>query len=186
MLDHILEEHDNPENFFFHNMFFTWVVVQHDHWPSWHEIHSRLPKRNVQFTKIPNRKISILFLWKNSSIRYKLYFCFLPTQIHCVFTNFSKMKNFEIFFLVKLEHLICKFFVYCDFEGFQDLLGHPRNITLRFILSNWAFWLPTSVPISVAILRKFPIMVDTCCIFSSISSSRSSLVILKKVNQNGC
>ena len=52
------------------------------------------------------------------------------------------------------------------------------QLTLRLILSNWLFWFPTSVPMSWAMFRRFPTMVEICCMFSSISSSRSSLVIL--------
>ena len=50
--------------------------------------------------------------------------------------------------------------------------------TLRFILSSCLFWFSTSVPMSWAMFLRLPIMVETCCMFSSISSSRSSLVIL--------
>ena len=50
--------------------------------------------------------------------------------------------------------------------------------TLRLILSTCRFWFSNSEPMSMAMLRRFPIIVFTCPMFSSISSSRASLVIL--------
>lgn len=50
------------------------------------------------------------------------------------------------------------------------------------ILSSWQFCEPISLPMSMAMFRRLPIMVDTPTMFSSISSSRASLVILKKTN----
>ena len=52
--------------------------------------------------------------------------------------------------------------------------------TLTFILSNCLFWDSISLPISTAMLRKFPIMPDTSLIFCSISSSLASWVILQR------
>jgi hypothetical protein len=50
--------------------------------------------------------------------------------------------------------------------------------TLRLILSICRFWFSSSDPISIAMLRRLPIIVFTCPMFSSISSSRASFVIL--------
>ena len=50
--------------------------------------------------------------------------------------------------------------------------------TLRLILSIWRFWFSNSEPMSIAMLRRLPIIVLTCPMFSSISSSRASFVIL--------
>lgn len=54
-----------------------------------------------------------------------------------------------------------------------------KNLTFSCMRSSCRFWLLTSVLMSIAIFRRFPTIVDTCWIFSSISSSRASLVILQ-------
>ncbi len=51
-------------------------------------------------------------------------------------------------------------------------------ITLALIRSNCLFWFSISEPMSMAMLRKLPIIVLTWVIFSSISPSRASLLIL--------
>lgn len=61
--------------------------------------------------------------------------------------------------------------------------GHTRMMgihfhTLRLILSIWRFWFSNSEPMSIAMLRRLPIIVLTWPMFSSISSSRASFVIL--------
>lgn len=61
--------------------------------------------------------------------------------------------------------------------------GHTSMIrmqfhTLRLILSICRFWFSNSEPMSIAMLRRLPIIVLTCPMFSSISSSRASFVIL--------
>lgn len=53
------------------------------------------------------------------------------------------------------------------------------KITFRFIRSTCIFWFSSSDPISIAIFLKLPIIVFTWPIFSSISSSRASFVILQ-------
>lgn len=53
------------------------------------------------------------------------------------------------------------------------------EITFICILSTWAFCWLISLPISIAIFRRFPIMPDTSCKLLSISSSRASFVMLK-------
>lgn len=54
----------------------------------------------------------------------------------------------------------------------------PEDLTLRLILSICLFWFSSSDPISRAMFLKLPIMVFTWPMFSSISSSRASFVIL--------
>lgn len=51
-------------------------------------------------------------------------------------------------------------------------------VTLRLIRSTCLFWFSNSEPMSMAMFRKLPIIVFTCPILSSISSSRASFVIL--------
>lgn len=50
--------------------------------------------------------------------------------------------------------------------------------TFVFNLSIWLFWVSISLPISLAMAFKFPRIFPTDCMFSSISSSRASLLIL--------
>lgn len=52
-------------------------------------------------------------------------------------------------------------------------------LTLRLILSICLFWFSNSEPMSSAMFLKLPIIVFTWPMFSSISSSRASFVILK-------
>lgn len=65
------------------------------------------------------------------------------------------------------------------YDGFERGIG-TGNITLRLILSICLFWFSSSDPMSRAIFRKLPTIVFTWPIFSSISSSRASFVILKQ------
>lgn len=62
----------------------------------------------------------------------------------------------------------------------------PLYFTLALILSSCLFWFSISEPMSIAMLRKFPIMVLTCPMFSSISPSRASLVILNGRKRISC
>lgn len=59
-----------------------------------------------------------------------------------------------------------------------------EELTLRLILSIWRFWFSNSDPMSRAMLRRFPIIVLTCPMLSSISVSRASLVILQKERES--
>lgn len=51
--------------------------------------------------------------------------------------------------------------------------------TFRWMRSTCVFCCVISLPISMAMLRRFPIIPATSCMFWSISSSRASFVILK-------
>ena len=83
--------------------------------------------------------------------------------------------DFRFFFWLKMH------FFYFISEAALSLailtlvISDPAFALIR---SNWAFWLFNSPPMSLAIFLKLPIMALTCSIFSSISSSRASLVIL--------
>ncbi len=52
------------------------------------------------------------------------------------------------------------------------------ELALALIRSSCAFWFSSSPPMSFAMFLRLPIIAETCSIFSSISSSRASLVIL--------
>lgn len=64
-----------------------------------------------------------------------------------------------------------------SFVSFGAALSLP--LTLALILLICLFWFSISEPMSMAMLRRLPIMVLTWPMFSSISSSRASLVILR-------
>lgn len=89
----------------------------------------------------------------------------------------KKMRPWELVTVSEYNNSL----IYFRLETFG--LEHVAR-TFRLILSTCLFWFSNSEPMSKAIFRKLPIIVLTCPMFSSISSSRASFVILSRVNKD--
>jgi hypothetical protein len=103
-----------------------------------------------------------------------------PSRLQIVFgRRWIRPVEIEIYFInIKTHDIVHLWALYFfRYEGDEDSLF---GLTFVLIRSTCRFWLSISDPMSMAMFRKFPTIVETWPMFPSISSSRASFVILEK------